>query len=39
LLVALVTGSIPIAYTALAGVAFVVMDAYRTLTHPQDPLT
>lgn len=39
LVVALLTASIPIAYMALAGIAFVVMDAYRALTHPQDPLT
>lgn len=39
LVVALLTASIPIAYLALAGIAFVVMDAYRALTHPQDPLT
>jgi multidrug transporter EmrE-like cation transporter len=38
LMVALITASIPIAYMALAAIAFVVIDAYRAMTHPQDPL-
>jgi hypothetical protein len=37
LVVALVTSSVPIAYTALAGIAFILIDAFRALKHPHDP--
>jgi hypothetical protein len=38
LIVALLTASLPIAYMALSGIVFVLLDAYRTITHPKDPL-
>jgi multidrug transporter EmrE-like cation transporter len=37
LIVALLTSSVPIAYSALTGIALVCVDAYLTVTRPQDP--
>lgn len=36
LVLALLTASVPLAYTALAGIAFICVDAYRSITHPQE---
>jgi hypothetical protein len=36
LILALLTASVLIAYTALAGIVFIAIDAYRALRHPHD---